>query len=457
MLIEWCGTNIGGANLFFLFICFMIFAVFISKFKTGNFINITTPFVLMWLVMLFISHYMYGDLYPVSDKTYNTIYLFVILVMFWFIIFSKKNYKERDNFLQNDIQKQDYFGEKNSKIGHQLLLTIQIIVLVILVVYLIKYNTIKNFIPIDQLRIVRYYVGPLFSSGLELLIYNYFISTFVELMGLIAIVKVIMNFKVDIKTILSLVSLIFFSLIGLGRFGLFNLIYFIVATFLFMRVSFFQYGLSKKKGKKIIFIIGILGMMIIMMVLISSIRQGKPILSASDFFMMLSDSFDQAIIYFIGPFRSLDYFLNYSTNYFEGWLYGKAFFSGLDEFFSFLFSIFGMHWTTGSSVISLLTTEPIYIGQSSTFNAFYTGIFNAYLDGGYYGIVILSSVLGSISGVIWNFHLRMKNFYSFLLIIYFSLILVSTVYRFEFQQFKSYVIIFVLFILSINLKTKNNI
>lgn len=445
-------ANLGGVNLFFLFICFMLFTFLLSKLRTGNFINIITPFMFIWVLMLFFSHFMAGNLYQVSDKTYNAIYLFVSLVVFWFLMFSKKI-----NSLKNISQIQNYFGSKKSKVGNRLLIIIQIAVLLILLLYLIKYNNIKNSISIDQLRIVRYYVGPFFSTSFELLFYNYVISTFVELMGLIAIVKVIMNYEVDIRTILSLSSLIIFSLIGLGRFGLFNVIYFVIATFLFLKISFYKNQLNKKMCKNVIFMLGIIGTMITLMVLIGSTRQGKQLSNISDFFLMLSESFYQAIIYFIGPFRSLDYFFHYSSNYVEGWLYGKAFFSGIDEFFSFLFSSIGIHWTSGNSVISLLTSEPIDIGPKFTFNAFYTAVLNAYLDGGYYGIAILGSLLGVLTSFIWNFHLRKRNFYSFLLMIYFSLILISTEYRFEFQQFKSYVIVLLLIILSNKESTKSTL
>ncbi|RXW64825.1 hypothetical protein CYQ72_00005 [Enterococcus faecium] len=76
--------------MFFLFICFMLFTFLLSKLRTGNFINIITPFMFIWVLMLFFSHFMAGNLYQLSDKTYNAIYLFVSLVVFWFLMFSKK-------------------------------------------------------------------------------------------------------------------------------------------------------------------------------------------------------------------------------------------------------------------------------------------------------------------------------------------------------------------------------
>lgn len=437
------GNKIGGISLFVLFICFIIFAFVFSKYRTGKFFNIITPFIGLWTIMLFISKFMSGYLYKVDDKTYNIIYLFVVVVLLGFLVISKKFTIKR-----NEDQLEKYLKNGEDTSSNKIMLTIQLVFLVILFLYLIKYNSIKAVIPVYQLRIVRYQIGSLFSNGMELLFYNYVIATFVELMGLISIVKIIMTYRVSSTDLLGLLSLLVFSLIGLGRFGLFNAVYFILATFFLLGVSFYKKVSFEKNGKKIIFLSGILIIMVITMVLIGSTRQGKQLTGFSDFFLMLKDSFSQAIVYFIGPFRSLDYYFHYSNNFFNDFLYGRAFFSGLDEFFSFAFSLIGLGWTSSNSIISNLTSIPISIGEGINFNAFYTAIFNAYLDAGYYGVVFLGLILGIIAGLIWNFHLRKRNFYSFLLVIYFSLMLISTVYRFEFQQFKSYGIIFILICLA---------
>ncbi|MEI5993361.1 O-antigen polymerase [Candidatus Enterococcus mansonii] len=325
--------------------------------------------------------------------------------------------------------------------------------MIVLLFYLFKYNQIKSQIPIYQLRIVRYQVGYLFNSGSELLFYNYFISSFVELMGLLAIVKGVMTYKIDKYIVISIISLLVFSLIGLGRFGLFNAVFFVFSTFFFLPLIIKKSSKNKKSRKKIIFSLVLVLILLLFMVLIGFSRTSSELNNVDDLFSIINESFTQAMLYFTAPFRALDYFIN-NRSIFVNNFFGRAFFSGIDEFFNFILSFLGFSSGSSNTIISELTKEPILVGNGIYFNAFYTGVFNGYLDGGVLGVVICGILLGVIAGIIWNFHMKNRNYFSFSLIVYFALMLISTEYRFEFQQFKSFVIIGVLIILAKKIKNK---
>ncbi|MDT2712447.1 hypothetical protein P7D88_11755, partial [Enterococcus dongliensis] len=131
--------------MFVLFICFIIFAFVFSKYRTGKFFNIITPFIGLWTIMLFISKFMSGYLYKVDDKTYNIIYLFVVVVLLGFLVISKKFTIKR-----NEDQLEKYLKNGEDTSSNKIMLTIQLVFLVILFLYLIKYNSIKAVMDLSQ-------------------------------------------------------------------------------------------------------------------------------------------------------------------------------------------------------------------------------------------------------------------------------------------------------------------
>lgn len=430
--------------MYLIFFCAIIFVVLLSKFKTGTLLNLIVPFVVFWLLVLFASKYLSPDLYAVSDSTYNAVYIFVLIVAVTFLFFAKngREYSANSHNLSFPSQRR-----MNNNI---LMFIVQIIVISILIYYLLKYNNLKAYLPAYKLRIVRYQIGELFGSGIEILFYNYVITTVVELFGLIAITKIIKTSKISFKEILSLISLFLYSLIGLGRFGLFNALFFILASFWFLATSEKSRRFVKKISfKNMLIVLTTVLLLISGMVSIGISRFESTSNDFSGFFESLLSSLSQALLYFTGPLRSLDYFFTFSSNTIVNYQFGQAFFSGINEFFTFLLSYVGINMTSSNSIISDLTNSTITIGNGVQFNAFYTAIFNAYLDGGYLGIFIFGAILGLITSSIWNLHVKVKNFYSYSLVVYFSLMLASTAYRFEFQQFKSFLIIGILIYCSI--------
>lgn len=432
--------------MFMLFLCLLICMILVVSTKVGSFRNLMTVFGVFWIIMIAISKFLSPLLFDVNEETYLLMYTFIIMVNIGFLFVAK-------NKLKYEVLDDD--NQKNFKVFrfNKFSLVIQIAVLILLLFYLFKYNQIKNHIPIYQLRIVRYQVGYLFSSGSELLIYNYFIASFVELMGLLAIVKVVITHRIDKNIVISIFSLLIFSLIGLGRFGLFNAVFFVFGAFFFLPIFFKKDVQNRNSGKKIAFSIILILLLLLFMVLIGSSRSISELNNMGDLFSMLKESFNQAMLYFTAPFRALDFFINNRSMSVNN-LSGRAFFSGIDEFFNFILSFLGFSNISSNTIISELTKAPILVGNDIYFNAFYTAIFNAYLDGGILGVIICGLILGIFAGITWNFYMRRKNYFSFALIVYFALMLISTEYRFEFQQFKSFVIIGTLVLLAKKIKSK---
>ena len=440
--------------MFILFVIALIMMSFFIRLKVGTFRNPITIFSFFWVIVILFSKFYSSYLFEVSEKVYNFSYIFVLGVVFGYFCLASRFHL--DSIDKNLINSNLYENKKNRKI----LIFFQIITLIILCYYLFRYNSIKKILPLYQLRIIRYEIGLLFNSGIELLFYNYIISSFVELIGLITIVKIIFSKKIDFLGILSLISLTVFSMIGLGRFGLFNTIFFILSTFFFKKISKSNdYHLVKnvnirKKISRFFFPVLIILILIYIMTFIGATRMGMEINSFSDFMVYFNSSFEQAILYFTGPFRALDNYFTFKTNIYPINLYGRAFFSGFDELINFFLSYIGISFDSANSIITNLTNDMIIIGNGVEFNAFYTGILNAYLDGGLWGVVIFSILLGSIASYIWNFHIKHLNLYSFSLLVYFSLVLISTSYRLELQQAKTYIVILALWILAMKERSK---
>lgn len=433
--------------MFIIFLSIVIFLQFFIMVKTNSKRNLAVPFTSFWIVSILMSKYLSSNLYPVNDMIYNYSYIFVCSVLFGFLLVAtrkKNNNKPMNIFKENEQNKNNIY-----------LTIFHLIILIILLFYLKKYNDVQSTLPIYKIRIIRYQVGPLFSTSMELLFYNYVISSVVELFGLISIVKIFSGVKINLNTFIPLISLIVYSFVGNGRFGLFNAILFILGTIYFKKNIFDgskKQNLTDSLKKKTVFLVTFCGLLF-GMIKISSNRFQSEIQSFSDLMVVLRDSVEQAVLYFTGPFRALGYFFEFRKDEVD-LLHGKAFFSGIDEFIGLFIAKLNPDYVTANSVISNLTRDPISIGPETKFNAFYTAIFNSYLDLNSIGLVLFPVLLGIIAAVVWNFHLKFSNLYTFSLLIYFNLILISTEYRFELQQFKSYFVIFLLIYLAIREEKK---
>lgn len=88
------------------------------------------------------------------------------------------------------------------------------------------------------------------------------------------------------------------------------------------------------------------------------IRQGRENISFYETFNGLYTLFDQAIVYFIGPFRTLDYSLQHYVN--NKYFWGRLTFGGIEQLISFV--LLPLNLETAYESITPLIQTPIVIG-----------------------------------------------------------------------------------------------
>lgn len=174
------------------------------------------------------------------------------------------------------------------------------------------------------------------------------------------------------------------------------------------------------------------------MVIMSFIRAGK---EESILFI----AYEYLIRYFTAPFIALDTFIH---NLHMGEFYfGRVTFTPLDTIFVYFTRRFDDSVVNISESISHYTRDFIDIGNGYTHNAFYTSIYNFYLDGGIIALIIISLVLGIIVGVTYNKFSQRPNLFTASLLILLIYITVIATLRWEFINLWPMVVIIYLFLL----------
>jgi hypothetical protein len=154
----------------------------------------------------------------------------------------------------------------------------------------------------------------------------------------------------------------------------------------------------------------------------------------SDFLYWFDFTLAQAVVYLTGPFRAFDYFLSndIASNYIL--TLGRSTFGGIEEFFSNILIILEINIETANSIYASFAVPPIIIGQNTSFNAFYTGLTNFYLDGRFLGVVFFSFIFGIIAALVWNNFNRYKNLMSFSLLIFITKNSIAYMYRWDYNS-----------------------
>jgi len=280
-----------------------------------------------------------------------------------------------------------------------------------------------NYMPIYDARRVRFELGFLFETYTEYLIYTYFVTSFLYMSLIININRYFINYRFDLSIIITIISAVLFGFTGLGRFIFFDSIVFFFLAIAF-RKKYICLGKNDISNKKVNYdkvkyiFIAILG--IVFMTVITGRRMGIIVTDLRGFYDLLIYSFQQGIIYFIGPFRAFDNFFHCKIYENIGYTYGRSAFAGLDEIFNNFAILMGTTFESANSKMASFTVDSILIGQGQWFNAFYTGVMNFYLDGRIGGVIILAFLYGSAAAVVWNHFQKCPQLFSYSLLIYFT-------------------------------------
>ncbi|MEH6891477.1 O-antigen polymerase [Bacillus sp. JJ864] len=429
-----------------------MFFVFFGKLRSGRFYNPISFYMLFWGFWILISLSNPFGLYEVSEKTYFTILLSLFCFGIGCILIdsSKILIKENDSIITND----NSFTKLNSK----RFLILQFIIFAILFFYYLKYSSLLSSMTLDDQRRIVYTVGLLFNSTYEMLFYNWIIKPIMMISVIMVMVNYIIYGRKNVSLVISLLNCVLFSFIGNGRLIYFDLLIYILIAVAFKK-SFSKFKQIPKfhirkstLKKSILFIIGIFVLLYVM----NSTSARRIGLENPSLYQMwdtfVNYSFKQGIVYFTGPLRALDYFLTSNIADSVGYTFGRSSFAGIEEVIvSFLSSFLhdpSIALNSANYTTSSFTVPNIQIGTDQTFNALYTHVMNFYLDCGLIGIVVLSTLYGIISGIVFKYCLRNINIYKISLLVYYIHHLVVSEFRWDYQSPASWIIIFSLIIIS---------
>ncbi len=437
----------------------IILGVFICLFALANIICnkkslskvIANVYLFWWFVWIELSIDTKGIMLEISNKTYWLLILNVVAFIVMYLLVDKK-YTSNDINLTNKVWakksiKQDdaFFDIKTYQSGF-VVWTIGIIIMIILLRYLSEYNKLLDIHGMSYARIIRFELGYMLKSPFELLLYNYIIQSIVSVITLLIPIHILNRKYRNPIVYIGIIIVLLNSQIGKGRMIIFELIiYFILAFIIYFYDEIWKH--TKKYWYIIIAIIGIGG---IGMVFLTLVRLRTDFTSIESIRINLKATFDQVILYFTGSIRAFDYSLinNYRDNIISqyGHTWGGATFAGINEVVVMFFRGLGREIPTVNMMLGTLTQPAIFIGENIQYNAFYTAVFNFYMDFGVFGILLFSGLFGAYSSFVIRKTLKSNNVYCVMILIFNLYIMLFSLLRWEYQSPSTWIIILIILI-----------
>lgn len=417
-------------------------------------------YLIWWGILLFISSFNPFGLYPVTFIVYGLILLSISCFSIGFILngYSKKGYIKQTNTFSETLLLQFFSKVSKSKVYLSLLVFFSLFIYY----YLLKYQKVILLYGTEDARLLRFYVGNVFSSNAEIYFYNYFVETFSIVVSIYLTFSIVLM-KFTKAFYLSMIFLYLYSSFGAGRGILIELGFYILFLYLIKgiviskkNVSFNELKLIKKrKLKSLLIILPVLLGLYLFSIYLSNFRKGLSEISIENFITGNEDFFSQIIIYCVGSFRALEYGINNFSNDI-GYTYGSLSFGGIDEFIFMLFNFIGFQTQPSNFVYGLKTNEVIMIGYNQSFNALYTNIFGQYLDFGILGVILLSFFWGVIFNKSIHLFYRTQSIFSLALVLFFFVTAIISSLSWKLQSVSSTLIVVCLYLIRNNRIKKNN-
>ncbi|MFV0151823.1 oligosaccharide repeat unit polymerase [Empedobacter falsenii] len=390
-----------------------------------------------WGINMFISTLNPFNLYEVSFNTY----ILLILNVFCFLIgyiFYKFNIKLKNE----NISKENAIFYLNKLNKSKPLLILFLFFAIYLFLKLLKYIAIQTLLNEENIRMVRYEVGLLFSSGNEIIFYNFFVET-ISFFSAVYIVMCISLKKTNCKLFyLSFIIFGSYSLIGAGRGPLIMLIFYYIFFNLLLKKERTKINQKKKQKSKFFAIAGFFFLLVVMS-LQTAVRSGRDIS-----FNSIKFGFDilikHSVVYCIGAFRALDYGID-NFNILQ-YSYGRFTFLGVDELIYYFCKIIGVDYNNFGSTLGTAMVGSFNIGPNDTFNALFTCVLPFYTDFGLLGIIIFSTSLGVFFKMIMINFLKTKDMYYMMLVLFVAVLSIYSLFTWSFSAPSTYIILIILFI-----------
>lgn len=410
-----------------LIIVTTVVLLFLSKIRMGTLNNPLSYYLIWWAIWLFVSQFNLFDTYDVSLKVYSFLLINIVMFSIGYIVFYKQNHHKR-SFINVNI-----FGKR--------IFALQLMLFVILLYYWQKYSTLFNQMTVLDARRIKFETGLLFSSGYEVLFFNYLVTFLVYFFILLTISNYLSTHKIDKNLYLSITNGIVYGFIGFGRFIYFDSAVFFITGFLLLkniqkdeRKGFIRGSTINYVKRFFVFSVFIIGGLFLS-AYTTAVRTGH-----NDIFIGLSDAFQQFILYFTGPFRALDHYFSTFKNSFD-FTFGRSTLAGLDEIVNNLLYYFDRSSIALNGKIGFYTASNIYIGGDNWFNSFYTCIMNFYMDLGIFGVIIIPFLYGAVAAKMFNIFNDNPNIYSLMLVMYFTYTTIASEFRWSFQSPTSWFIL----------------
>ena len=416
--------------LFYILIMFFVRVIY----KNNLYKNVIIAYTTWTFFIIIISNMNPFGLDDVDNKVYIIWIVNILLTVISSMFFIKKN-------VDSEL---DIFNTVSNFSSSKLFTILNVVVFIGLVYFFIRYNSLAEGASAYDLRVIRF--TTLFNSSYEQFIFDYIIGGILKINMLVLSLMIINKDYKRLSCIFGIINIILYTMIGYGRLCIFEFCLYLLFAFLIS---------NKKINFKTIFRILIYTFFIFLVLsFITAIRIiGIEKINYNSFIEygveLLSK---QLIIYFIGGFRTLNSFIN-SVDI-NNYKLGRMTFAGFEDLFSLFTGFLGIGFFPINNSLGAYTQKTVLIGYKSTFNAFYTAIFNFYGDFGIIGVVVFSLVNGLFLSASINNLYKKRTISSFMLFIYSQSMLLCTIYRWNYQFGNYLVVLLALFLLEFTLNKK---
>ncbi len=361
-----------------------------------------------WALCLVVSSLDPMDLFPVSGFAYALLLLNVGMFMLGFVGVGHGVEPRTGPAIGRGLERD--FRDRVER--NRVLLAVLVGLFPILLRYYLRYQDALAEVGLVEARNLRYYVGPVFGTTLEVLAYNYFAESVALALACIVAYALVLGSVASWVFVWSAADLVLFTGIGGGRTIIVQGGLFLVLLAL-LRGSFQGTrsdgsageipGEGEGRRKSLLLFVGLPGILMLAFMVYQtfarmvSLETGVQVLLDGELVSVAAQTFlDHVWNYSIGPFRALDHALR-NPSLFE-FHHGRLTFAAIDEMIGYPLRLLGFNYPILNHEIGAITQEAIFIG-SDEFNALYTAVFRYYFDFGVPGVAVFAAAFGA--GVRW--------------------------------------------------------
>ena len=406
-------------SFYYILLSIVIISIFFSWLKSETIFNPTSIFISWWGLLVFISSLNLIGMRLPSMQTYNLLLLTMTCFSIGSITFMnpkpiKKKLKVK--FLRNHNLKLVLF------------FLFQIVITITLLLLLRKTVSILTTLNPGTFRGLVYSEDGIFKGHKLFVSYilrpSLFISTFISISG------VILGVLKKRYMVIAFINMLLYSMVILGRSSIFMIMLSLIFGIIYI-MTIKKIRIQKKY-------ILLLFLPLVALVYMSVFRKGEnntqPVI---EIFKTYS------VWYFTGPFTAFDYFLHtYKPEIDYDYSIIRGVTAGFEQMLlPFIKKAFSFYKDINAPFHEITAPFRSLGGPATHHNSHFTMLYTFFRDGGVFGIIIYSYLLGMINSIIFNklrFNTSLYNFALMILITYLSII---GVMRWELRYSWSWMII----------------